>query len=219
MPIIDLSHPLEEDSQGFPSFPSPQILPYWRREESEKRYQPGVSFYVTRIDMVTNVSTYLDSPFHRYADGADLSQLDLSRLVNLEGRVINTVGNSSSAIEADRIPDNLDSNLAVLIRTDWSRYWKTPKYYESNPYLTRAAVEKLLESQPTLVGIDSTNIDSMRDPSRPVHSILLRHNIPIIEHLNNLSELPDHGFKFHGPVLAVPGCPSFPVRAYAIIPD
>ena len=37
------------------------------------------------IAMVANTGTYIDAPFHRYADGRDLSQFDLASVANLEG--------------------------------------------------------------------------------------------------------------------------------------
>jgi len=35
--------------------------------------------------MPANVGSYLDSPFHRFPDREDLSQLPLDRLVGIEG--------------------------------------------------------------------------------------------------------------------------------------
>jgi kynurenine formamidase len=48
----------------------------------------------------------------------------------------------------------------------------------------------------TLVGIDSYNIDDTADLSRPAHTILLGAGIPIVEHMSNLEQLPDSGFRF-----------------------
>ena len=66
-----------------------------------------------------------------------------------------------------------------------------------------------------LVGIDSLNIDDIRDAARPVHSILLGAGIPIVEHLCNLGPLPESGFRFSAVPAKVAGFGSWPVRAFA----
>jgi kynurenine formamidase len=68
-----------------------------------------------------------------------------------------------------------------------------------------------------LVSIDSLNIDSTDDPARPVHSILLGADIPIVEHLCNLGSLPDSGFRFFAVPVMIRKFGSFPVRAFAIV--
>jgi kynurenine formamidase len=72
-------------------------------------------------------------------------------------------------------------------------------------------------SQAALVGIDSLNIDDTSDGLRPVHSILLGANIPIVEHLCNLSQLPDSAFTFYAVPVKVKGFGTFPVRAFGLV--
>jgi kynurenine formamidase len=68
-----------------------------------------------------------------------------------------------------------------------------------------------------LAGIDSCNIDDITDGTRPVHSILLKADIPIVEHLCHLEELPDSGFAFYAIPVKVKGFGTFPVRAFAVL--
>ena len=85
---------------------------------------------------------------------------------------------------------------AVLVNTGWDRHWRTDRYFEGHPFLTKAAATYLREQGAVLVGIDSLNIDDTSDGTRPVHSILLAGGISIVEHLTNLSALPIDGFTF-----------------------
>ena len=75
---------------------------------------------------------------------------------------------------------------AVLFQTGWDRYWRTDAYFEGHPHLTERAAEWLANAGAALVGIDTMNIDSIATGKRPVHSILLGHDIPIVEHLCGL---------------------------------
>jgi kynurenine formamidase len=214
--LIDVSHPVEEGLVTYKGLPAPLICDYLSREDSRKHYGPGTEFHIGKIEMVANTGTYVDSPFHRYAAGKDLSQLPLSSLANLNGVVIRkrhegrAVGKSSF--------DGVDvRGKAVLVQTGWDEHWKTDRYFQGHPFLTKEAAEHLSRSRAALVGIDSFNIDSTDDPARPVHSILLGADIPIVEHLCNLGSLPDSGFRFFAVPVMIRKFGSFPVRAFAIV--
>lgn len=197
--------------------PAPVICDYLSREESRERYTEGTEFHIGKIEMVANTGTYLDSPFHRYADGQDLSGLSLQALANLAGVCLRVNELVRQAIDASLFQGLDVRDKAVLIHTGWDMYWQTEQYFVGHPFLARDAAEFLADSGAKLVGIDSLNIDDIRDTSRPVHSILLRAGIPIVEHLCNLSALPGDGFKFFAVPVKVKGMGTFPVRAFGII--
>jgi kynurenine formamidase len=166
--------------------------------------------------MVANTGTYVDSPFYRYPEGRDLSQLPLASLANLDGVVVRKT-HQVRAVDKS-VFDGVDvGGKAVLVHTGWDEYWKTDRYFEGHPFLTKDAAEHLARDGAIVVGIDSLNIDSTDDPSRPVHSILLSADIPIVEHLCNLGSLPDTGFKFFAVPVMIKKFGSFPVRAFAIV--
>ena len=85
--VIDLSHPIRAGLVTYPGLPAPTITPHLTREDSRARYSPGTEFAIDILTMVGNTGTYLDSPFHRYAEGSDLAGLDLSTLVGLPAEV------------------------------------------------------------------------------------------------------------------------------------
>jgi kynurenine formamidase len=165
--------------------------------------------------MVANTGTYLDSPFHRYAHGIDISELPLESLADLDGVVVQAEAKRGRGIDASVFGSRDLRGRAVLVRTGWDAHWRTDHYFEGHPFLTRDAAEFLVRSGATLVGIDSFNIDDTADLARPAHSLLLAAGIPIVEHLTCLSQLPDSGFRFSAVPVKVKGMGTFPVRAFA----
>ena len=212
--VIDLSHEIGHGTVTYPGLPAPAICDFLSREDSRQYYAEGVEFHIGRIDMVANTGTYLDSPFHRYRHGKDLAALSLDSLVDLEGLKVRS---TAPAIDANVFENLPVQNRAVLIETGWSRHWGTEQYLTGHPFVTAAAARLLKEQGAKLVGIDSLNIDDMADRSRPVHSILLGADIPIVEHLTNLSALPKTGFRFFAAPVKVREFGTFPVRAFAIV--
>jgi kynurenine formamidase len=214
--LIDLSHTVEEGVVTYKGLPAPIICDYLSREASRKIYAPGTEFQIGKIEMVANTGTYLDSPFHRYADGKDLSQLRLEQLANLPAVKVSAVGQPRIDSAFFRSLKDLRGK-AVLVETGWSRHWKTDQYYEGHPFLTEDAAKFLVQAGVVLVGIDSHNIDSTADGTRPVHSALLGNEVLIVEHMTNLARVPAGGFKFSAVPVKVKGFGTFPVRAFASV--
>lgn len=215
--FIDLSHPIEHGMETFKGLPGPAICDYWTREGSAANYEDGSTFQIGRIDMVANTGTYVDAPFHRYADGCDLARLPLASLADLDGVVVSHPSERGLAVDVADF-DGFDvAGKAVLIATGWDRHWRTPAYFSDHPFLTPAAARRLADAGAAFVGIDSHNIDDTRTKRRPVHTILLGANIPIGEHMTRLTDLPPHGFKFHAAPAPIVGMGTFPVRAYAML--
>jgi kynurenine formamidase len=215
--IVDLSHVIEHGMTTYPGLPGPQICDFWEREGTAAKYDDGSTFQIGRIDMVANTGTYLDSPFHRYADGIDLADLPLASLADLPGVVIRRPWENDIEIGPAPFEGHEVRGRAVLVHTGWDRHWRTDRYGENHPFLTADAADWLVENGAALVGIDSNNIDDSRGRSRPVHTKLLAAGIPICEHMTNLGSLPDEGFLFSAVPPKVRGMGSFPVRAYAVL--
>jgi predicted enzyme related to lactoylglutathione lyase len=108
----------------------------------------------------------------------------------------------------------------VLLTTGWDQHWGTPRYFEpDHGYLTEEGARHLVAAGAALVGIDSLNIDSTAGNDRPAHSILLAAGIPIVEHLTNLAAVPALGARFTAVPVKVAGLGTFPVRAFAAVPE
>ena len=214
--LIDLSHDLEHGMITYRGLPAPIICDFLSREASKAKYAADTTFQMGKIEMISNTGTYVDAPFHRYAEGKDLSELPLESLVDLDGIVFRAKPDRR-AIGPELFGGSAVKGKAVLVHTGWSRHWRTDRYFESHPYLTEAAALWLKEKGAAFVGIDSLNIDGTETGERPVHTVLLGADIPICEHLCNLEKLPDSGFRFHAAPVKVKGFGTFPVRAYAVL--
>lgn len=218
--VVDLSHPLDAAIPMFPGLPAPEIVEHLSRESSRAYYTGGAEFLIHRYTLIGNSGTYLDAPFHRYPDGADLASLALARTVDLPGVVLDRaaqVAGRQLAIDAADLAGLELGGCALLIRTGWDARWGDPSYLGSNPHLTAAAAEALVAAGVALVGIDTWNIDDTGDRTRPAHSALLRAEIPVIENLRGLDQLPLRGFRFFAAPLPICGGSAVPVRAYALV--
>ncbi len=204
--LIDLSHCVEDGMVTYRGLPAPIICDYLSREASRDRYAPGTEFQIGKIEMVANTGTYIDSPFHRYADGCDLSELKLESLANLDCVVVRAIDDCRPVADL--------RGKAVLFHTGWDAHWRTDQYFEGHPYLTARLAATLVTAGATLVGIDSFNIDCTDTGERPVHSTLLAAGIPIVEHLRGLAAVPARGARFYAVPVKVKGMGTFPVRAF-----
>ena len=220
--VVDLSHPIAEGMVTYPGLPAPTITPHLTRAASRERYAPGTEFAMDVITMIGNTGTYLDAPFHRYADGADLASLDLDTLVDLPAEVFHLRDAwtpERRGIRAATIADRELRDTAVLLDTGWSRLFGTPAYGTGSPFLTEDAARFLVDAGVRLVGIDALNIDDTESGGeRPAHSILLAAGVHVVEHLTALDRLPARGARFTAAPPAIRGCGTFPVRAFATVP-
>ena len=215
--LIDVSHSIEHGMVTYKGLPVPVISDHMSREESKVRYGPDVEFQIGKIEMVANTGTYIDSPFHRYSRGKDLAHLDLEAIANLDGIVVR-LEQRGPEISEQSFSGIEVKDKAVLLHTGWDRHWRTDEYASGNhTFLNESGANYLAKNGAVLVGIDSFNIDGTRDMNRPAHTILLGHDIPIVEHLCGLGDLPDSGFRFFAVPAKVRQFGSFPVRAFAII--
>lgn len=215
--LIDLSHTIEAGLVTYKGLPAPIVCDYLSRENSRLFYEAGTEFQIGKIEMVTNTGTYVDCPFHRFADGKDLSEVGLEAFTDLEGIVIRVPYTDALAITEAHVRNYELRNRAVLIHTGWDAFWNTETYYENHPFLTAEAALYLRDCGVKLVGIDSHNIDDTTGRSRPVHTTLLGADILIVEHLCNLALVPDEGFTFSAVPPKFKGVGTFPVRAMAKI--
>ncbi|MBW8762075.1 MAG: cyclase family protein [Microbacterium sp.] len=198
--VIDLSHPIEAGMITYPGLPAPAITPHLTREDSREKYAPGTEFAMDIITMIGNTGTYLDAPYHRYADGGDLASLDLNTLVGIPAEVFHLRDSWSAdrrGIEAVTLADRELAGSAVLLDTGWSSRFGTPEYAAGAPFLTEGGARFLVDVGVRIVGIDSLNIDYTESGGAPP------------------AQVPAHGARFTAAPPAVRGFGTFPVRAFA----
>jgi arylformamidase len=215
--VIDLSHEIVDGMTTHPGIPPPVIGTFLSHEASAERYAPGTTFEIGRIDMVANTGTYLDTPAHRFRGRPDLSKLELEKVVDLEGVLVDCRDMNEKAIGPEIFEDADIGGRAVLVATGWDANWGTPAYLSGNPHLTEDAAQYLVLRGAALVGIDSLNVDSLADPRRPAHTAILDAGIPLVEHLTGLDRLPRDGWRFFAAPPRIRGLATFPVRAFALL--
>ena len=215
--LIDLSHVITEGMVTYKGLPGPHICDFISREQSAANYDDGSTFQIGRIDMVANTGTYVDVPSHRFADGKDLSEVEIEAFANLPALVVRQPFEAGLAVDVSAFEGLEVRGKAVLIATGWDRHWGSNQYYHDHSFLTEEAARQLVADGVAMVGIDSHNIDDTRARTRPVHTALLGAGIPICEHMTGLGALPDNGFRFTAAPPKVEGMGTFPVRAYALI--
>ena len=214
---IDLSHTIEDGMITYKGLPAPIICDWMSFDSSRGRYDEGTEFSMQSITVCSNTGTYIDTPRHRYRDGHDLCGLPLSRVSNVPAICVKTPMREDRKIGLELFDGFKVKDYAILINTGWSKHFGTDKYFEGHPYLTTEAAEYLADRGALLVGIDSYNIDNTDSGSRPVHSVLLGAEIPIVEHLTNLDAVPTNGFRFSAVPPRIKDVGTFPVRAHAIM--
>lgn len=216
--IIDLTHPLPHGLVTDPRLPPVKVGEFWSRAASAKNYAPGVSFQIASVEFAQNTGTYVDCPWHRYEDGLGVWNFPLERFVDLPTVVVDVRNkiDSSGKIDEKAVTSAATSGHALLLLTGWSKHWGTAEYGSGrHPWISGATTHVLVEKGVTLYGIDTLNADCFTDPARPVHSILLRADIPIIENLTNLEQLLRREVRLFAAPLPIVGFGSCPVRAYA----
>ena len=217
--LVDLSHTIRAGLVTYPGIPAPTVTPHLTREASREHYAPGTEFAIDLITMAGNTGTYLDSPYHRYAEGGDLASLPLETLVGVPAEVFHLTDAASRGIPAEVFFDRELAGTAVLLHTGWSRHFGTPEYAHGAPFLTEAGARHLVDAGAAIVGIDSLNIDDTESGGeRPAHSILLAAGVHVVEHLTALERLPARGARFTAVPPRVEGFGTFPVRAFAELP-
>lgn len=218
--LIDLSHVITDGMTTYPGLPVPVIADHLSREAAEEIYGPGITFQIGLVTMCTNTGTYLDVPFHRFADGHDLTGLELERVAGVpavcfDRRAQVEAGETNLELSADEVAGL--GGHAVLVCTGHARHWGTDRYMTDHPHLSTETAERLVEAGVACVGIDTLNIDSTSGAGRPVHTTLLGAEIPIVEHLTGLEQLPASGFTFTAVPPKIEGAGTFTVRAFATV--
>ena len=214
--FVEVSHAIEPGMVTYPGLPVPEASVIVDHDTSRERYQGKSEFLIASLHLCGNTGTYVDSPLHRHRGAMDLAALPLERLAHLPVRVFDARA-MGRAIGPELVAGTDLRGTAALVRTDFSRHWRTERYGRDNPFLTAAGAQALVDAGAVFAGIDSLNIDDIGDLARPAHTVLLGAGIPVCEHLTRLAELPADAGRLHAVPIAWKGGATFPVRAYVVL--
>jgi arylformamidase len=106
----------------------------------------------------------------------------------------------------------------VVLHTGWEKHAQSEDYWSSHPALSENGAEFLEFKRVTGVAVDAPNMDSPGNSALPVHSILMRRGIFVIENLCNLGEIDQSRFRMVALPLRIRAVSSF-VRAVGILED
>ncbi len=124
--LFDLSHPIASGDLCYPGLPAPMVSDHLSHETSRGRYADGVTFQIGRVDMVADTGTALDAPYHRYPTMADIGELPLDQVADLDAVVVRLAGMAGRAITAEALAASEITGKAVLLDTGHGKYWGTP---------------------------------------------------------------------------------------------
>ena len=172
-----------------------------------------MTFHIGLLTICTNTGTYLDVPFHRYADGHDLADLALEQVAGVPA-VCSTAAASRRSTSRPTISSGSPGTRCSSAPTTQctSARERTSRTTRTS---SAASAEALVAADVACVGIDSMNIDGTATGDRPVHSILLRRGSRSSSTSPTSPRCPDRGFTFTAVPPKIEGAGTFTVRAFA----
>ena len=212
--VIDLSHPIDANTQVYPGDPVPKI------EQHSTIDKDG--FNLMTVEMGSQSGTHVDAPYHFDNGTPKIDELELSKFIG-EALVLDCSWvKARESITLEKVKDQLPEVIPqmVLFGTNWDRFYKTDEYF-NNPYLDAALVELLISKGVSCFGIDAINVDETPDDTHPgigfpVHHLIAKAAGVICENLTNLSAI-----DFKNPIVSLLpmkfiGIDGAPVRAVAL---
>jgi kynurenine formamidase len=212
MMVIDLSHPISEDMPVYPGTEPPVFVTGTTVAED--------GFYERKITIYTHTGTHIDAPAHLLGGGRTLDAFPVD---HYHGRavVVDATGGHRGVIGIGDLEPRLGDLERVdflLLRTGWSRFWGTDRYFADYPVLSTEAAETLAGLGLKGVGFDAISPDPIDSTDLPVHRRLMTAEMIIIENLNRLERLPNRPFMLSCFPLSFTDADGSPVRAVAFLP-
>lgn len=208
MQVLDLTHTITDAMPCWPGTPQVSLTPLATLEHD--------GFRETMVSMSSHVGTHLDAPAHLLPDGATLDSLPPSQYVG-KATVLDCCNRGSISLAMLQSYTALLSRVEfVLLYTGWSRYWKTPDYFDHYPVLCPDAASYLASLHLKGLGIDAISVDAFTDAEYPIHRILLDSGMIIMENLRNLRGLCGREFLLTAAPLKLRSADGAPARVLAI---
>jgi len=210
--IIDLSQSINSDIKLYPGSPNVYFLK-WSKYTID-------GYDSEAIFLSTHTGTHMDAPSHFIEGAESIDDIDVNRFVMKNVHLLKIFKSSNQLITTeDIINSNIDikENDSIVFSTGWEHNYNSDNYISSNPGLSSQAATYLSNKKINAVAIDSPSIDSGIESEFPVHQILLKNNIIIIENICNLAQIDKKNFRLIAIPLKLRGASGSPVRALAII--
>jgi kynurenine formamidase len=233
--VVDLSHPFGARTLYWPTSPSA-----FRLERLAYGPTPAGYFYAANaFSAPEHGGTHFDAPLH-FAEGKhSTAEVPLERLV-APAVVIDVSARAASdrdyrlrredVAEFEGRHGRIPPGVIVLLRTGWSRFYPDRKAYfgDDTPgdasklrfpsYGPEAAELLVRERRVAALGADVASIDYGRSNDFRVHRIAAADNVPGLENLTNLDQLPPTGALVVALPMKIEGGSGGPLRAIAMVP-
>jgi kynurenine formamidase len=178
----------------------------------------SIGYNMTQLSIGTHQGTHLDAPFHFLDDGKTVDQLDLHKCIGPALLVDLSHKKAKEPLTVEdfaHVADRIGEGTRLIYRTDWHKQFPHKHYFTDFPYMTIELAAWLAERKIGMIGMDvptpnPTDFD-------PIHKILLREEIVIVEGLANLGDIGAEEFFFMAAPLRIKGRDGSPVRALAIV--
>jgi arylformamidase len=210
---VNLSQPFYNGMPYPDSFPIPQIKKLHKLEKDRVN--------VTEYKFTTHIGTHVDAPSHFIKNGPNIDDLPLDSFMG-EGVVIALRKKPLSLITKEDLLNHqnlIKENDIVILHTGWDQRYGDESYHD-HPYLASEVAEWLVSKKIKALGVDFTTPDypiklRSEEFNWPIHHILLKNNILIIEHLANLSSLDNQRVFINAAPIMIKGADGAPARVIA----
>ncbi len=194
--IIDLSYMLEEGMTTFPVHWHPVVeITQLGRHGIENRES-------RRLVLGTHTGTHVDAPRHFVPGGSTIEFMPLDLMVGPARVVDFSRAKPKQEFNVDDFRKALgrEKPRRLVMRFDWSRFWGTMAYYQTQPFISEEAAQWLIDRGVRLLGMDTAQADSPDNgrtgpKDSPVHKIMLRQGCYFLEYLTNLKQIPAPNFE------------------------
>ena len=210
MPIIDLSHKIEEGMPVYPGTPEVRITRFSTIKKE--------GYAEKELHLATHIGTHLDAPAHIIEGG---KTLDLFPVASFSGKACIIPFSFEDIEEQDiteylsEFEDQIRDCEFVLLHTKWSEKWGSPDYYTHFPALDKKAAEYLAGFRLSGIGTDTISIDVYDSKNFEAHHTILASDMLIIENLCHLEQIRDPQFRFLALPLFIKDSDGSPARAIA----
>jgi kynurenine formamidase len=233
--VVDLSHPYDAGTIYWPTEPTGFQL----KQEHKGLTKGGFFYYSNAFCSPEHGGTHIDAPMHFAESRWTNSDIPLDRLIrpavviDVSGKTAKNADYALTAADVaaweeanGRIPDG----AIVLLRTGWSARWPDRKAYLGDDapgkadnlhfpsFGPEAAALLVSERHVSLIGVDTASVDIGPSHDFLVHRTIGAANVPGLENLTNLDQLPATGALVIAMPMKIAQGSGAPARVIAFAP-
>jgi kynurenine formamidase len=233
--VVDLTHSFDEKTIYWPTSPTAFELKSLARGQT-----PGGWFYSSNSFCAPeHGGTHLDAPIHFAKEGRSTDHIPVRSLI-APAAVLDVARKAAAdadyRLTLDDVRDwekrhgPIPAGAIVLLRTGWSARWPDKKAYlgDDTPgdasrlhfpsYGREAAAYLVAVRKVGALGVDTASIDYGASKDFLVHRVASGANVPGLENVARLDELPESGAWIVALPMKIAGGSGGPLRIVALLP-